>query len=239
MKSKMVGIIIALLGMFHALMTVAYLAPANLLTRNIQSLVFSYMGPLFYQDWHLFSPNPGITTTEFWLRCRLSDQRWTQWLDPFAQIQAEHYANRITGRGKLLYVYRGIAKGLDREYDHRYETCSEELYKDLEKKGEREIPREKYRQLLQDRCSRSRIVEQVESSEAYKVAARFASDFCAAIGNIETTSQSFQFAVINLTPKKYSERKSKQKWGNMEERVYRQGNIVTTQQLQTMSEGKH
>ncbi len=84
----------------HILTTLLYLSPPNLLKQNFEEHIFGYMNPLFSQNWHLFSPNPGISFTRLAVRCGSGE-----WIDPQADIQKSHAITRILGYGKIMSIY--------------------------------------------------------------------------------------------------------------------------------------
>lgn len=199
---RIFAILVIGVGLFHAGMTALYLSPSNLVKLSIDPWVHAYMGPLFYQDWHLFSPNPGFSSFEFWIRCKVMGKEWTQWSDPFRDLQLAHYHNRMTGKGKLLYVYRGIATNIYDRYEVELNECENEKEKD---------------------CGRSVILARVKKSPVYEVARRFAGDYCASVLKTEPQYTIHEIKVVNLFPKKYSARNDTAKWGQVIERSFGQG----------------
>lgn len=192
-RNTVIGGIVAAAAIFHATMTILYLSPPNLVKLATEKVVHAYMAPLFYQDWHLFSPNPGISSTELWVRCKAPREDWTQWLSPFEELQAAHYRNRFTGRGKLLYVYRGIGGRLHERVDELVHECEKN-------------------------CDEGSIARAARKEREYEVAARFASDYCR--GVTKTPLARFELKTVNVTPKKFSERLTSKKWGKVVERSY-------------------
>lgn len=198
MKRRLIGILVAGVGILHVTMTILYLSPPNLLKLTTERWVHAYMAPLFYQDWHLFSPNPGISSTELWIRCKVAGGEWSSWLAPFEEIQSAHYRNRFTGRGKLLYVYRGIGSRLHERYDELAQSCRKH-------------------------CGPGDLLREVKREPEYAVAARFASDYCAAVTHAPAPLTLYELKTINLTPKKFSDRRTAGKWGSVKERNYGKG----------------
>lgn len=216
----MIKITVALLGsmmaLWHAGMTVLYLAPANIVTNQTLNFVKSYMHPLFYQDWHLFSPNPGFTSIQLWIRCGLDDH-FGPWFDPFARLQHEHYATRITGRGKLLYVYYNLPRGLDESFDKEKDQCYTENSKLI---GNIDID--------QINCSDDQLIDRVIDSGKFDLTARFASDVCHALRFPFAKPNQIQVKVVSLTPKKYSQRNSSEPWANVKSIEFPPQHLLTT-----------
>lgn len=97
---------------WHVFATVLYVGPKNVFKQKLQVIVEDYMEPIFYQSWHLFSPNPGISSISLWVNC---DSKTEDWFDSTEDLQEEHNAYRVTSAGKLLYVYRALASDLYHE----------------------------------------------------------------------------------------------------------------------------
>ena len=104
---------LAALGLaFHLFMMFVYLGPPNLLQLRFGPLAQQYMRHFFYQNWHLFSPNPAISSSKFAVRCANGEGQWSEWKDPFAGLQERHQLTRITGYGKMLMMFGDIAQSL-------------------------------------------------------------------------------------------------------------------------------
>ena len=64
---------------YHLGMTLIYLSPPNLLKQELGARAERYMGTLFYQNWHLFSPEPGMK--------RQSDGINDDWSKRFSELR--------------------------------------------------------------------------------------------------------------------------------------------------------
>ncbi len=115
MKYRIAGACAAALLGFHLLMIFVYLGPPNLLQYQWGNFAFGYMQNIFYQNWHLFSPNPGINSVKFAVRCADENGHWSHWKDPFAGALERHQLTRITGYGKVLALFDDIAQSLKKE----------------------------------------------------------------------------------------------------------------------------
>ncbi len=115
MKYRIAGALGALLLGFHLLMIATYLGPPNLVQYHLGSFAFRYMHNIFYQNWHLFSPNPGINSVKFAVRCADAKGQWSNWKDPFAGALHRHQLTRITGYGKVLALFDDIAQSLKKD----------------------------------------------------------------------------------------------------------------------------
>ncbi|HEV2634977.1 MAG TPA: DUF5819 family protein [Actinocrinis sp.] len=73
----------------HLLMTFLYNAPPNPVSSRYAAQIDWWMSPLFYQDWHLFAPEPSTSNVDVQVRARLaSGGTVSQWIDLSAQDQA-------------------------------------------------------------------------------------------------------------------------------------------------------
>lgn len=119
-----VSVFVCLLVANHLLMTASYLSPPNLLRLSLQDASNKYMPALFSQNWHMFSPDPGITSTKLAVRCKDKVSAWGPWEDPTEQLYRKYYHNRMSGCGKLLILYRYVAVSL---YDAHQSIKAETL----------------------------------------------------------------------------------------------------------------
>ncbi len=191
------SILAAAILSFHALMTAVYLSPPNLLKAAVGPTSAQYMNRFFYQNWHLFSPNPGIATTRLWVRCQI-DGQWSGWAEPMEKIQDEYYGNRFSGKGKVLYVYNGIPMLLAKAFDQAQDAC-------LQKGG--------------GRCPDNEVRQMLKSTDRYLLAQRYAKSVCELEG-AKDGSFSYQFKIMTFEPMKYSERAQGEKWSSVKETVF-------------------
>lgn len=195
---------VAAILVFHFLMTAVYLSPPNLLKRDLGRLAWRYMSPLFYQNWHLFSPNPGISSTKLAIRCWSPDTGWGEWRDPLAELYPKHYRWRISGYGKVIYIYRDVGLSLNR-------LVREKLVECLERHAAR--PEE-----VQRECSEQRIAPRLHDEPAFALSVRLAARTCESAGPMEDRVQRLQFKVVEFFPRKFSERNQMEKlWSEVRE----------------------
>lgn len=107
------------------------------------------MVPIFSQDWHLFSPNPGITFTRIAIKCENQP-----WHDPTESIQKSHRMTRVLGYGKLLSVYEDLSKRVKTSYSQQLEKCAKE------------------------KCSEALFLERLRSKDDVKTIRKLANQFC-------------------------------------------------------------
>ena len=94
----------------HIACTILYLLPGNPLINHYGPYVNAYMSTFFSQNWNLFAPEPSIDRVRLLVRCK--KDTWSKWYDPGKRILDKHHRTRVLGYGKILYVYRNIAKVL-------------------------------------------------------------------------------------------------------------------------------
>lgn len=123
MKYRICGAVAALVLVFHLFMIFVYLGPPNLLQLHVGELAFGYVQNIFYQNWHLFSPNPGISSVKFAVRCADDEGHWSSWKDPFAGALEQHKWTRITGYSKVLMLFGDIAQSLKKELSREQKAC--------------------------------------------------------------------------------------------------------------------
>ena len=169
----------------HVGATAIYLLPGSPIRNELGGKVVSdYMTTYFSQDWHLFSPNPGTTSTKLWLRCG-DGVKWSQYVDPSWDTLHQHYANRFTPASRKLYIYRHIAEDLSKvASDLRENSC----------KGS------KGNQLLT--CPA--FFDSLAQTKEYALAKRFASDVCRK--HATWAPKMVQMMVVRTHPIPYSKR---------------------------------
>ena len=182
MKFKKVFALIAALIFFHHLgCTILYLLPNNPMTSRYMKWVDGYMAPLFGQNWNLFAPEPATSGLNVVYRCRVGDQ-WSEWKDTLSSLTANHARTRFTPRGKILYIYHGIARDLLNSY-----------VQEKNKTG----------------CSEGYCLKEVENAvmkkDSYPLASRWIKDLCSWE---KENFDGFQFQVLKVFPKQFSERKN-------------------------------
>lgn len=186
----------------HIGMIAVYLSPPNLIRKEIGLVADRYTGMLFYQNWHLFSPTPGITSTKFAVRCRDRGSDWTGYFDPVESMYAAHYRSRALGYGKVLYVYREIGIGLKQEVDRKRAECYAKLGR-----GDDEA-----------RCAANRMIPTIGPSFALDLARRYSAQTCADRG---MGGGDVQFKIVEFFPLKYSERgQTGRRWSHVDEVVF-------------------
>jgi hypothetical protein len=186
----------------HIVMIAVFLSPPNLVRRSIGLTADRYIGLLFYQNWHLFSPTPGITSTKFAVRCRAQGSDWSGYVDPVERMYAAHYRSRILGYGKVLYVHREVGIGLKQEIDRKRADC----YAKLGQTGDAR------------HCAADRVIPTIGQSFAYDLARRYAAQTCT---NRGMRRGEVQFKIVEFFPLKYSERdQSDRRWSHVDEMIF-------------------
>jgi hypothetical protein len=168
----------------HVAFTVSYLMPPNPIKNKISETVQSYMGSLFYQNWHLFSPNPGIRYSRLEVACdaRKKEEIDLIWEDIESQKQSVHEVTRVLGVSKSLQYYRHIGDSLWNKFVTEYQKCKS-VYSESNK-------------CLQ--LSKTK----VQSSTHFKLIDRYAADFCLK----KDSSPNFQVRLTRSNPIPFSKR---------------------------------
>lgn len=199
----------------HIGMIAVYLSPPNLVRRRLGLTADRYVGMLFYQNWHLFSPTPGITSTKFAVRCRAAGSGWTGYFDPVESMYAAHYRSRVLGYGKVLYVHREVGMGVKEEIDRKRAECFSKL-----RPNEDTAP-----------CAAERIIPTLGQSFAFDLARRYAAQACTDRG---IGPGAVQFKIVEFFPLKYSERgKTGGRWSHVDEMIFPP--FLSLQSLSTQS----
>lgn len=116
-------IALAVLG-FHLAAIAVYLGPdESLLKQRFGRAAYNYVEPLFYQNWHLFSPNPGVRSNRMLFRCHSPGQT-SGWLDPMASARDAFAVNRLNGVGRVLNIQHSVADDLLKFIVEKGKTCN-------------------------------------------------------------------------------------------------------------------
>lgn len=184
----------ALAGLcFHLVMTAVYLGPPNLIKMEYGAAVQRYMLPLFYQNWHLFSPNPSVSSTKLVVRCE-QDGAWGDWQDPLEYWYEKHYRYRVTGHGKVIYAIRAVGTDLLNKLSSIQGACLE---------GYDEVTP------AANKLCHLKAKEDVMSTEQFRRSAALAGSVCAITApgwSMSTGHSDYQLKLLQMFPRKYSER---------------------------------
>jgi hypothetical protein len=175
---------------FHLFMIFVNLGPPNLLKLHFGPLSHDYMRLFFYQNWHLFSPNPAISSSKFAVRCADEDGQWSKWKDPFAGLQERHQLTRITGYGKVMMLFGDIAQSLKQVEADAMKPCEDES------------------------CEEDRQITRRIQQQAKDLATRFAISYCRERHPERPQSLSaIQYKILELFPVQFTAREqAQQKW---------------------------
>jgi hypothetical protein len=91
--------------LIHFAITFVYLSPANQLKSKNWEFIFSYMNPLFTQNWKLFAPNPSNQHANLDIRVQYVDKdgatRQTEWKSITLPIIQKLQANRFSPNARI------------------------------------------------------------------------------------------------------------------------------------------
>lgn len=209
-----IGLVVAIPTCWHIFATAVYLGPDNLLVAEFNEQVRSYMRPIFTQNWHLFSPNPGITSDVMEVRCKTGEGPWKAWVDPLKNLRDAHYRNRATGRAKLLYVYRQIGSRVSDQYSRTSRACMRKIRSKLKSRraASTDITPE---MLAEEKCTMKDLMAEVRNLPDYELASRFALDLCESASENSAADVHAQIRLAKVYPKKYTKRHEKGRWGDV------------------------
>ncbi len=209
----------------HLLATLVYLAPPNVAKEHLGEAADAYMKPVFYQNWHLFSPNPGISSRKFAVRCGTPDEAWTEWFDPLEGLVAEHYDDRISGIGKLLYVYRAVGDDLRRRMKTKMIRCQKRVLGTAVENEE--IDPESLVDLdgVAETCSPEALMDELLQTDEFALAIAYSQQVCEQYLEDDAAQlDRLQFKLLEFFPVKYADREaadaSGRLWGEVHEVVF-------------------
>ena len=117
------------------------------------------MDSLFSQNWHLFSPNPGISFTRLAVSCHAQP-----WIDPLLEYQNRHDVTRILAYGKVLAIYEDNFLEIKKFYSEELRKCHIENCKPA---------------LFQDRIRKNKVVEKIR---------KYADSYCGSTVTFQQTN---------------------------------------------------
>lgn len=204
--SRILQTVIILIFSFHLFCTIVYLSPPNYLKVKIGSFVSGYMTDFFYQDWHLFSPNPGFDTLKLWVNCD-TEADPSGWFNPMESVLNAHYSNRFNGMGKLLYVYNNLASEIYSTYQKEIVSCERDS---------------------QTGCHFPEISSRVVKSKPYALAKRYADEVC----KYKSDSSYSRIKIVKFMPKRYSDRNLPAPWGSVTELEFNEPTTNSARNMQ-------
>lgn len=198
-------LVLAVLG-GHVLLTLVYLSPPNIAQEHMGVVAERYMKPLFHQNWHLFSPNPGISTRKLAVRCRAGEDEWSDYFDPTTELVARHNANRFSGVGKLLYVYRAVGDDLRKVIEKRMGKCRENAAQTPD--------------VVVD-CSPDAVMPEIMGTAELDLAVRYGAHVCEDWGDASGAPiTAVQLKLLEFFPIKYADRETADASGKQWDKVY-------------------
>ena len=126
--ATIVGGLGILFVIFHLCMLAIYHGPPSITKLKAGQFAKAYIDPLLGQNWHLFSPNPGISHSILSVRCKNTGEDWRDWHDPAQPLESEFNSRPLSGLGVVLRIYRTPASHLN-EDPYSMNTCLEEQFK--------------------------------------------------------------------------------------------------------------
>ncbi len=215
---------------FHVAMLAIYHSPANLAKLELGRFAHAYVTPLFEQNWHLFSPNPGISHTILATRCQPTGGEWSEWVDPIAPLEAEHDAHPISGLSKLMYVYRGVGRGLATATKKKMADCIdarvEAAKREAAPEGGVDARRIDYADAIaaarpdEPGCGPDDLMAELVELPEFQLALDYTHHVCSTLSGPDLSA--IQFKLVEFFPLKYTERDQREthRWGKVIETVF-------------------
>ncbi|MFT3765949.1 MAG: DUF5819 family protein [Minicystis sp.] len=188
-KRYLVTLVIVTAVLFHMVMTALYLGPSNLARDGLGDLVTRYMQPFFIQNWHLFSPNPGVNTYKLWVDCN-DDGQWT---DTWIALQKKHENDRFAGLAKLLFLHMRSAVATIEKFDDIGSACVKSH---------------------PEGCEFEAVWRETRSTAEFARLSRYVRGVCAAQG--AAGARPIRGRIMRLFPKDYGARDDGPRWSKVE-----------------------
>ena len=227
---------------FHLGMLTIYHGPPSITKLEAGQFAKAYIDPILHQNWHLFSPNPGISHAILGVRCKYTGEDWREWYDPAQPLESEFNSRPISGLGVVLRIYRTPARHLNEAVRTSMNTCLETQFK--KETGSKNSPlkrddnsiermdplppiKNRDRALSTDQlstkhtlCTPENLMDEITDSPAFKQAIKFAHTACLAQGDADL--EKLQFRLVEFFGLKYSERDQREtkKWSKVYEIIF-------------------
>ncbi len=169
------------------------LSPANPLVGVAGPVASLYHNGATYQNWHLFSPDPGISSTFLSVRC-WTPEGVTTWMDPLDHIEPlASAADRTLDMKRSLQLRRSMPMKVWSEAEKLNARCTQ----------------------VEDEAARTEcIIEQralFVTSTPMRAAQRASSAACSAI--TDDTAIAYELEIVHTLPKRYTERDDPRPFG--------------------------
>ena len=227
---------------FHLGMLAIYHGPPSITKLKAGQFATSYINPLLGQNWHLFSPNPGISHSILSVRCKNTGEDWRDWHDPAQPLESEFNSRPLSGLGVVLRIYRTPASHLNDVLRTSMNTCLEEQFKKetASKKSplsrddnsiERMDPspplKNRDRALSTDKlatqhrlCTPESLMDEIANNSAFEQAIQYAHTAC--LAQSDGDLEKLQFKIVEFFGLKYSERDQRKtkRWSKVYETTF-------------------
>ena len=164
---RITKVIILTAATVHCGLVGIHLLPDSPLRRTFEPAISGYVVQFWQQNWHLFSPNPGTSSSQLFVKCtRLNSV--TPWLDTTSGMRKNSFSHLIGPYPKMRYIHNSIQDQMTRTIaDITSVKCGE---------NKAAIPTESYTKCYMS--NQSEIETQLKKTDSYKIASRFALDSC-------------------------------------------------------------
>lgn len=192
----------------HFTLVALLLSPANPLVGAVGPLATLYHNGATYQNWHLFSPDPGISSTFLSVRCSTSDGP-TEWFDPLDRVEPfAGAADRTLDMKRTLQLRRSMPMRVWSEAERLHARC-----KDLEAE-------ERTQCILEQR-------DQFVASAPMAAALRASAAACQAVTG--DAAPVFELEIVRTLPKRYSQRDDARPFAQAQRIAFEEAFVVPPQ----------
>lgn len=189
----------------HFTLVALLLSPANPLVGAAGPLATLYHNGATYQNWHLFSPDPGISSTFLSVRCKAADGP-TEWFDPLDRVEPFAGAkDRTLDMQRTLQLRRSLPMRVWSEAERLHARCKDSSDEDRT-------------QCILDQ--RAQFVVSAPMAAALRAAA------VACQVATHETAPVFELEIIRTLPKRYSQRDDARPFAEVQRIAFEEAFVV-------------
>lgn len=134
---NLVSLLLAVYTIAHFSIIILHAGPVNPISVKLQKYINAYVSPFFYQNWHLFAPNPVTTNFHLFMQVRykepgVSESVESPWLDVITPFLEQNEKSLFSPYNRMVRLGLGFVHAL------QLGGFDELTYKVLEKAQEKE-----------------------------------------------------------------------------------------------------
>lgn len=105
------SLIASIILLFHFFIIFMGNIPGNYITSKIEEQIMEYKNGVFFQDWHLFAPNPVSFNDFLYAQAELEDGNKTPWVNISKSLISEMQRNRLSPKYvEQIMIANGILR---------------------------------------------------------------------------------------------------------------------------------